>query len=77
MLADSHYASAELKERAWEMKNLHGNLQTRVESRQKALSEAIAFYQNAEQVYLVYTYYIPTIYLVYTRYMPSICLVYT
>ena len=46
MLADSHFASTELKERAWERKNLHYNLQTQVESRQKALSEAITFYQN-------------------------------
>ncbi len=50
MQAGNHFASAEVRERAWALRNLHGNFQTRLESREKALNGAIAFYRSAEQV---------------------------
>ena len=50
MLADNHYASSELKDRVWELKKLHSSLQSRVETRKKALRDAVEFYGNAEHV---------------------------
>ena len=50
MLASNHYASTELRAMAWELRNLHGDVQSRLELRQKTLGDVITFYQNAEQV---------------------------
>ena len=50
MLANNHFASSELREMAWELRNLHSDVQSRLELRQKALGDAVTFYQNAEQV---------------------------
>ena len=50
MLSIRHFASSELRDRAWDLNSLHNNFESRLQTRGKALNDTVTFYRNADEV---------------------------
>lgn len=50
MLSQCHFASAELRDRAWDLNSLHNNFESRLRVRRKVLNDTVTFYRNADEV---------------------------
>ena len=57
MLSQCHFASSELRDRAWDLNSLHNNFESRLRVRGKVLNDTVTFYRNADEVRIqVYMY---------------------
>ena len=51
MLSKRHFASSELNNRAFDLKSLHNNFESRLQARGKVLNDSVTFYRNADEVW--------------------------
>ena len=45
-----HFSPSELNERAFDLKSLHNNFESRLQARGKVLNDSVTFYRNADEV---------------------------
>lgn len=50
MLAGGHFASTELRDRAFDLRKLHNSFVSRLDARRNTLSAAVNFYLTAQEV---------------------------
>ena len=58
MLSQCHFASSELRDRAWDLNSLHNNFESRLRVRGKVLNDTVAFYRSADEVHVCIQVYV-------------------